>query len=145
MTPMPGSPVRALLVVLFLLSAVGCEGLPGVPTPAIDGTGWRATEVAGQPPVPGSEPTVFFDGGRIGGSTGCNSFGGEITLEGTSVKLGEIATTLIGCEAAIGDIERRFSEALAASQRLTIRADGTLVLSGPAGDLVFRSDPTVRP
>jgi len=145
MTSTPRSGIRALLVALLVLSAVGCQGLPGLPAPAIDGTGWRATEVAGLPPVPGSEPTVFFDGGRIGGSTGCNSFGGEITVEGTSVKVGEIATTLIGCEAAIGDVERRFSEALAASQRLTIRADGTLVLAGPAGDLVFRPDPTVRP
>lgn len=145
MTSTPRSGAIALLVVMLLLIAVGCQVLPGVPAPAIDGTGWRATDVAGQPPVAGSEPTVFFDGGRIGGSTGCNSYGGEVALEGTSVRLGEIATTLIGCEAAIGDVERRFSAALAASQRLTIRADGMLVLSGPAGDLVFRPDPAVRP
>lgn len=137
--------VVVLSAAILVLVSISCQALPGLPTPALDGTGWRATDVAGQPPVAGSEPTMFFDKGRIAGSTGCNGFGGDIAIEGASLKVGEIATTLIGCDGQIGEIEGRFSRALAVAERVVVRADGMLVLSGPAGDLVFRTDPTVGP
>ena len=135
----------AISLLCLALIVGACQALPGLPAPALEGTGWRAVEVAGLPPVAGSEPTVFFEAGRIVGSTGCNGFGGDIAIEGASVKVGEVAMTLIGCEREIGDVEGRFIKALGAAERVGVRADGMLVLSGPSGDLVFRSDRTVGP
>lgn len=137
--------IRVWSTAALALVVAGCQALPALPGASLDGTGWRAVEVLGQPPVAGREPTVYFETDRIGGSTGCNGFGGDITIDGTSVKLGEIASTLIGCEGAIGEVEGRFIQGLGAVDRLSVRADGMLVLSGAAGDLVFRPDASVVP
>lgn len=136
---------RVHLILGLALITAACQSLPGLPAPSVDGTGWRSTVVAGLAPVAGSEPTVFFEAGRIAGSTGCNGFGGDIAIDGTSVKLGEVAMTLVGCDGPIGDTESRFMKALSAADRIGLRADGLLVLSGPEGDLVFRPDPGVGP
>lgn len=136
---------RARILVLPIVAVVmlACEALPGIAPPPVDGTGWRAVEVRGHRPVAGAEPTVHFAGGRIGGSTGCNSFGGEIEIDGDRVQLGEVATTLIGCEPEISEIEAHFTLALGSVDRITLRADGLLVLSGTDGEIILRSDPSV--
>lgn len=136
---------RSLAIVLAgALIVAGCDFLP-LGVPVLDRTGWRAVEVGGQVPVAGSEPTIAFADGRIAGTTGCNGYGGDIRIDGATLKIGEVAMTLMGCADRIGDIEQAFTLALASVDRAGLRPDGLLVLSGSAGDIVFRPDPTVIP
>jgi len=47
-----------------------------------------------------TEPAVtatFETDGRFGGSGGCNSYGGTWTLDGQSLTLGEVVSTLMAC------------------------------------------------
>ncbi len=135
----------AALIALAAVLVAACELLPAPGPGQLDGTGWRAVEVGGQPPVAGTEPTVVFDDGRIGGSTGCNGYGGEITITGGSVRVGEIASTLIGCEAAIAETEERFLRILRSAHGIATRPDGMLVLVSRDGSVVLRPDQSVVP
>ncbi len=66
------------------------------------GTAWRLVEYG---PAEASvaamtEPAVtatFETDGRFGGSGGCNSYGGTWTLDGQSLTLGEVVSTLMAC------------------------------------------------
>jgi len=44
----------------------------------------------------------------MAGSTGCNQIGGGYIVDGESINLGQIRTTLIGCQQQVADIEQAF-------------------------------------
>ncbi|NLT06911.1 MAG: META domain-containing protein [Solirubrobacterales bacterium] len=113
---------------------------------ALVGTAWRL--------VPGGDewqaaelPTIEFGAdGRATGSAGCNRFGGDYTVDGDTLELGELASTLIGCEPAVMEAERGYLDTLARvarweidGERLTLAdADGEPLLTfrpaEPVGD-----------
>jgi heat shock protein HslJ len=106
------------------------------------GTGWRVLRVDDVAPVAGSEPTIAFTDGRIEGHTGCNSYGGPVTIEGTAFEAGDLAMTLIGCLDAIGDMETAFLRALDGADELAVRG-ANLVIRGDGGEILLRPDATV--
>lgn len=57
-------------------------------------------------PIPGSTITVMFDGERVMGNAGCNSFRGSCTVEGSEMALGTIATTQRLCLRPPGVMEQ---------------------------------------
>ena len=110
---------------------------------ALDGTGWRVLRIDDAAPVSGSEPTLAFKGGRIEGHTGCNSYGGPVTIQGSSFTAGDIAMTLIGCMDEIGTMETAFLHAI--DQATELGAEGAnLVIRGPGGEILLRPDASVR-
>lgn len=129
--------IVGLIAVLVIVA--GCQFLPTTPI-ALQGTAWRVVDMAGQAPVPGSEPTVVFADGGIQGTSGCNSYGGAIQIDGAAIKVGDLAMTLVGCGDRVGEIEGRFVKALSSADRAAVRADGMLVLSGPDGEILLRRD-----
>ncbi len=127
-----------LAVIALAVVTAGCQFLPGTSDKAaLDGTSWTGVSIGGQPPIAGSEPTLRFDGEQLGGSTGCNSFGGGFGLEGGRFKVGDIAATEMACMDALGEQEARFFEILRAADRLEL-GPASLRISGPAGSLEFR-------
>jgi heat shock protein HslJ len=48
-------------------------------------------------PVPDSQPTATFGLRRMSGTTGCNSFNGDYTLNGDAVVIGPLARTQMAC------------------------------------------------
>lgn len=68
------------------------------------GTQWSLVSMgvpgAESPAVAGTMITLAFEtAGQAGGSGGCNWYGGEYRVEGNTLSFGEIARTLMGCEA----------------------------------------------
>jgi heat shock protein HslJ len=53
-----------------------------------------------------AEPGV--DGGRSGGTVGCNSFGADVDIQGDTLKVSDLAQTLMGCPGAVGEFEEKF-------------------------------------
>jgi heat shock protein HslJ len=73
----------------------------------------------------------------VGGSGGCNSFGGMYTVEDDSITFGELASTLMAClDEAVMDQEAWFFETLALVERYEI-AEGQLILHTPDGQMKF--------
>jgi heat shock protein HslJ len=78
---------------------------PDSPAPFdLAGTRWVADSLfvggAVVPIVPLAEPTIDFtdDGRSFGGTTGCNSYFGDYTIDGTTIQFGGIGQTEMACE-----------------------------------------------
>ncbi len=102
---------------------------------------WVAEDIAGGGIIDNSYVTLNFDEtGGIGGASGCNLMGGRATETGDRLALGEIISTMRACAPAIMDQERRYFDALAATERYEIDAHGFLLLhaKGKAAPSRFR-------
>lgn len=82
-------------------------------------------------------PTVAFDRETVSGSTGCNRYGGACAVDGPSLTLGPLASTLMACAPPADLIEREFVEALARVARWRVE-DGELVLGDVHGVELLR-------
>lgn len=90
---------------------------------------WRVTQfnfdVA---PAPTAPTMTFGADGRVFGSTSCNRFNGEYTLDGNAISLGPLAVTKMACEAGLMEQEHRFLEVLNGLNRVSLDSDGRLVM-----------------
>jgi len=120
------------------------------------GTNWRLVSLG----PPGAETDIvagttvtanFGEDGRIGGSTGCNSYGGTYEVRGDTITIGRLVSTRRAClDQNANEQERGFLAALEAanrfrlsSNRLTVFADrGRSVLNFISDS---QSDPDDRP
>lgn len=155
-----------LLVIVFLAAGVSCErgtttrpdGAertgptidtvdPTSPVPAQNGSllgDWKLESGRGPegdiPIVEGWDITLQITDGRIGGRSGCNSYGGRAVIEGASFDVGGFGGTLIGCEGEVALSEERYTDAI--QRASSIRRTGeTLQITGDEVELVFRSLP----
>ena len=92
----------------------------------LEGTYWKATELAGTPmPTQGPNREAhlqFQAGGRVSGSDGCNRITGTYQLTGDRVTFGQMAGTQMACVNPSGT-EGPFREALKNATRLTVAGD----------------------
>jgi heat shock protein HslJ len=110
-----------------MILAASCSGTETAEEP-LPGTSWRATEIAGRAALGEKAATLEFraDGG-VGGSTSCNRFSGNATIEGQTLTFSPLASTRMACEPPVMDQETRFLQALA-SVRSFARSGDTLTL-----------------
>jgi heat shock protein HslJ len=109
--------------------------------PALDDTEWVLTSLNGSSLREGSNITLNFAGGKVGGFAGCNAYGGEYTAadEGT-LTIGEMMITCQLCPSPEGVMQQEdaYTEVLrnAAAYRLL---DDHLEIANAAGEttLVF--------
>lgn len=88
-------------------------------------------------PVSGSPVSfVVNENGEAGGSTGCNGYGGIVTVDGTSVTVSEVFSTLIFCSGPVGEVERAYLDALEAVTEGAREGDA-LFLGGDQVELTF--------
>jgi heat shock protein HslJ len=122
----------AALLALAPLTALAAEALPD----DVTGVDWVLTSIATDGvmgPVPeGVTPTLRLEDGQVSGSTGCNSFSGPYTLDGTSLTFGALAATAMACEDTNGAVEAPYLVALALVGGWSL-TDGTLQLLDAAG------------
>jgi heat shock protein HslJ len=103
------------------------------PDADLEGTTWRLDSIVEGAGPDGSvssvlgEPTLELDGERLGGDTGCNSFGGDYEIDGDRLRVGQIDQTLMGCDDALTSQERHVLDVL--------QADPTWAIAGPTLDL----------
>jgi len=104
---------------------------------------WVLANLAGAEVLPGT--TLDLDGGKLGGNSGCNSYGGTYGLEGSTITLKGLTNTEMACaDGAKMKQEGDFLSALAQATRVERKGD-RLTLEGPGGKLVFeRFDPDAK-
>ncbi|HWK26566.1 MAG TPA: META domain-containing protein [Solirubrobacter sp.] len=129
-----------LLAAALLVSACGGDdddsGLRDAPwalTSGIDVNGWEAFA-----------PSATFADGHVAGSTGCNRFTAAYEVDGSTLELDHIASTLMGCPAPADAVERAFLDALKRVRAWRI-SDGELqLLDGDDRELLRFGVPTLR-
>lgn len=87
-----------------------------------EGTTWRLTEwqFNGQniSLLPQRPITIQFDGKRLGGSTGCNSYGADYRRQNAQLQLvGSVVSTRIACQLEIAEREQQYLTALNANEK----------------------------
>jgi putative lipoprotein len=125
--------------VALLLGALTACGAPA--GPSLAQTRWVLTGIetggALQPPVAGSQVTLEFTADGVGGSGGCNSYGGGYTVRGNAISFGELAQTMMACERAeLMEQEGAYMAALATAKTFTLDGN-TLTIATDGGSLRF--------
>lgn len=84
-------------------------------------------------PLAGDLPTARFDdAGNVGGSTGCNTYGGRYQVDGEAIAIGEMRVSLRQCASEVAQQEDVFQRALLRAATYAIEGD-VLTLSDEAG------------
>jgi heat shock protein HslJ len=83
------------------------------------------------PVIAGSQVTLTFDAeGRVGGESGCNSYGGNYQVDGNAITFAEVASTLMACaDQSVMDQEQRFFLALQNAGTFEISGDELAIQS----------------
>lgn len=134
------------LLGLLALATAACGGPGGGPAaPTVDGGSvdgdWElvAAQVDGDPlEAPGDRRiTLSVDGDEFGGTSACNSYGGEIEVDGGDVSVGMISMTDMACQPpAVMVAETAYLDALRRVDHAD--RDDELVLTGPDIELRYR-------
>jgi heat shock protein HslJ len=130
--------MRRILAALIFAASValaGCGPTGELPS-TLGGTTWVATQISGQAPVAGREPSITFDGDRISGNAGCNGFSGRFRIEGSTIAIQDLGSTAMGCPEPAASMERMFLNALGGASSIQV-GYSTLVIGGEGGDVVM--------
>lgn len=139
-----------LSLAILLLAVAGCQrdDLPGTgpgltPEDPLDlaGTSWSLRLLNDNEPLEGTEITLTLEETTAGGSSGCNSYGGDYSIgPGGSLEFSELTQTLIACEEPPGVMEQEdaYLAALRQAASYQVVAD-MLEIQNQAGEttLVF--------
>lgn len=130
--------LRSLLAVAAALAAAGC--LPGSGDENADGglafTRWTVAFIAETPTIADSRPTLSFDPeGTVAGTDGCNQYSGPFRTDGAQIVVGQLTSTLIGCEPRLSAQAQAFAQALAGASSWRLTETGNLEIRGQ-GDIV---------
>lgn len=144
------TPTIAALAIALLLAACSTTTndttttVTDAPAPnPIDlaGTRWVADAMflggAQAPLVPRAQPTLDFaaDGLTLGGTTGCNSYGGEYSLGSGTITIGALSQTEMACEEPLMQQEANVLSILADATVITLE-DGVLSVGRLGGSML---------
>jgi heat shock protein HslJ len=126
-----------LLVTLFSGFAAGCS--PANPASvSLDSTRWILTDLDGTKVSGAPEITLIFDGNRLGGRDGCNQYGGEYELKGTSITVKEgLVSTMMACEESVMNQASAFTQILTKVKSVTLNGDTLTLATSDTKKLVF--------
>jgi heat shock protein HslJ len=133
---------RSIALLALLAIVAGCAITSREATMDLPGTSWTLVELDGAEAVGETPPSIAFtDEGGVTGSTGCNTFNGEVTIDGSELSFGPLATTRMACvDPAASEQEQAFLLAMEGVTGHTIDGAGRLVLTGDAS-LTFEVAP----
>ena len=128
-----GAPVNVSLM-MRMVAAITTSRPAAPGGRSLEGTYWRAIELAGKP-TPAQDPKreahlVFQPGGRIAGSDGCNRITGGYQRQDEALTFGQIAGTRMAC-ADTAEIEAAFQAVLKNTARFRIAGDRLELLDAP--------------
>lgn len=131
--------VALLLLLLLLTAPVLVQAQTGrnltTDQRVLAGTDWRLVSLgpagAETDVVTGTTVTAKFgEDGRVGGSTGCNSYGGTYDVRGDTISIGRLISTKRAClDQNANEQERRFLAALEGANRFRLSSDRLTILS----------------
>lgn len=125
----------ASIVMVALLSQAACSGIGQGTEDPLDGTSWVLAAYGQAAPLPGTRITATFEEGQVGGSSGCNSYGGSYEVKGDSISLSDIFMTEMACMDPEGvmEQERMYLEYLSGVETLRL-SHGQLQMARPDGE-----------
>jgi heat shock protein HslJ len=129
----PGGTRRAGLGLALAAATASCTPAPPnvdpLP-PSLLGTSWRAETITGLAAAPGVASTLSFTApDRVSGSSGCNHYGGPLTVREHELRLGPLIATRMACPPVRMEQERRFITALEQGRRFELDGDALLLRS----------------
>lgn len=92
-----------LMIAALVLSACASEidsdvgSAPAAAQGDLWETSWVAQTIASKPVAPLGAVTMNFQTGTVGGNSGCNTFGGDVTLDGAKISFGPLISTKMAC------------------------------------------------
>lgn len=128
----------AVAAAALLAGLAGCGSGISLDEP-IEGPTWRLAQLGDEPVAPGSDAQVQFDrgSGRVSGSGGCNRLSGTFTRAGSTLKIGQLASTRMAClDPARGANEAQFISALQSTASYSLAGPGRLALLDARGRTV---------
>jgi heat shock protein HslJ len=99
-------------------------------------TNWDLVTMNGEAPIDGAVPTLSFEDESVNGTTGCNSYFGSYTLDGTNLSIGQVGQTEMFCEERM-EQEQSYLQMLMSAVSLTLENE-TLTIHTSEGDLVYQ-------
>lgn len=136
--PVPVDPAKTGEPISLLLVQATNKGTEAASGMSLAGTEWRILELNGKGANPEITSSLAFDaGGAVNGNGGCNTFRGSVDIEGTTMKFGQLASTMMACEGAKSTQEALFHAALSQTTSYSVQ-NGELALLDAAGTIVAR-------
>jgi heat shock protein HslJ len=128
--------IAALLIAPLL---AGCTAA-GDPTAGLVGPTWTLVSLNGSPAITGATITATFADGQVGGSAGCNSYGGNYTLNGAKLSFGPIMSTMMACPqpAGVMDQEQAYLAALQSGGTFAIQGGQLTFTAANGSTLIFK-------
>lgn len=127
-------PISTLIMGVFILA--GCGLVSG--GDLLDGTSWTLTDLAGSSLVEGISITAQFSDGQIGGSSGCNSYGGAYTVNGEKLETADLVSTLMACaDTDAMDQEQAFLAYLQDLKTFEIDGNQLKIITADGAELIF--------
>lgn len=116
----------------------GSVQTPSSIDPALQNTRWTLVEIHGAPPLDGSNITLNFENGQMGGYAGCNGYGAPYpaAVKGR-LSITELAGTTRGClDQAVQQQETAFLQALQQATEYQVRGE-RLELMDAHGEIIL--------
>jgi heat shock protein HslJ len=99
---------------------------------------WVLDGEASSPTIAGAgSVTIDFDEDEVHGTAPCNSYGGPFELDGDSISMGPLVSTMMACGDDIDAAETDYLRGLETVETAEIDDDERLVLTGPDVSFVF--------
>jgi heat shock protein HslJ len=119
------------LTVLIVLTLTACA--TGAMEPKLEGTNWELVKIDEQLPLADTSITLKLEEGQAGGNAGCNSYGAAYEIDGDTLKLEDLMSTMMYCQAeGVMDQETDYLFFLSQVRSYAI-IDGALYLSQADG------------
>jgi heat shock protein HslJ len=143
--PADASSLKYSLVKVVSKTQAGPTANPEVSMPAqIYKLEWYLNDQGEKTAVlPGTEITLIFDDGRIAGKSGCNQYGGGVEIDGNSIEVGALMSTMMACEEAVMRQEQAYLAAL--GEAATFEATGEALTFANAQGQMTLSFSTLQP
>ncbi len=115
----------------------------------LDGTAWtlKTYAVGGTAtPVPaGMVIDAKFAGGKVSGFAGCNVYTASATISGSTLKIGQAATTSMACDEAVSKVETAYLANLAQAATFTATADSLTIFGSDGKQLLVYAAASANP
>ena len=126
--------IAFLLILTMLLSACTSQAASLTGKWALVSYGPTESRTAA---VPDADATLTFaEDGTVTGSGGCNSLGGNYTVDGDAVTFSDFTMTLMACDGALMEQEGAVTQVLSGIAQFEIK-DGTLTIVNNGISLVL--------
>lgn len=141
--------VAATVAASVLIVQLGGTSGNGTPHPAIGSSGsqlsgidWTLAEIEfGSKPITASgAASVRVDGDQVRGNDGCNHFGGTISVFATTLTIGDLATTAMGClDPSVGQTTEAVHAVLTGTVDWSVAADTLTITKAGIGSLTYQA------